>query len=1464
MAAARAKLAELRALRASGKKRLTTYEVEEEGDIYEEVDEEGYKKVVRQRLDRDDFVVDDNGEGYADDGREEWGDTRRIDSESDSDGPPLRGNAAKRKREEEKQRKEKINNGINKYFSNAFAAPSVSKPKRVATAEDEAFMADLLGDVDTNVVPSRVPVKKPVKSETRRKVRIISPPLSQERTPKKEKKQKEDVSLKLNVEPKSDIDFDDDGALLPAGDDDDFPMSDPLPSSPVAKAVERKSLSSVKQEQESTEDMGDDELLAIAEATGHIEANAARINMTGKRPPPQPKVKDATYPSPATSSPIRTHSDAIDPSSWTDVTRKLNVLSSPAPDMHAFGKLRAQDAVEVDGSLRFFWLDYTEVNGTLCLFGKVKDKKTGRFVSAFVKIDNILRKLYFLPRAHRLRRGETTDEEIDMQDVYEEVDGLMTKLRVGMHKIKPSSRKYAFELPNIPKEAEYLKLMYPYDKAALATDIQGETFSHAFGTNTALFEQFVLWKNIMGPCWLKIEDADFTAVNGASWCKLECQVSQPALVSPVSDSEDLEAPKLTLMSLALRTQLNVKENKQEILVASARVYENISLTDPTPPEKLPCKTFTVMRPSGSTYPIGFEAETKKHRGTFLLEKSEQFLLSKFLALFEKMDPDVLMGHQLQEVDLTILINRLKEKKTPGWHRIGRMKRSEWPRNFKGAGFFAERQLVAGRLICDIANDMGKSLMMKCQSWSLTEMCQLYLGDNNTRRDLDNEAALKTWATSKEGLMNYISHCEADTYFIAALVLKLQMLPLTKVLTNLAGNSWARTLTGTRAERNEYILLHEFYRNKYICPDKYSGRSQPKSEEHEGDDDGSDKKKKDKYKGGLVFEPEKGLYDKYVLVMDFNSLYPSIIQEYNICFTTVDRELVSENENEEKVPEVPVDQPQGILPKLISTLVSRRREVKKLMKNKRATPEELALWDTKQLALKLTANSMYGCLGYTQSRFYARPLAMLTTFKGREILRNTKELAEKNQLRVIYGDTDSVMINTNADNIEEALKVGNEFKKFVNESYRLLEIDIDNVFRRLLLHAKKKYAAINMMEVDGKYVDHLEVKGLDMKRREYCALSKEASSKILTDILSGDDTEVVLGKVYDYLRDLTQKMKEFTVPVHKYVIYTKLSKRPDEYPNKETMPPAQVALRELARGKTVRPNDVIAYIVTSGDSETASLPPAKRSYTLQDVVKPDSCLKPDVEYYLLKQIFPPIERLCAPIPGTDAVQLAECLGLDVKKYQINTSNSRDQQNLELCPLESQIPDSLRFEKAARFTLRCRGCHERMTFEGLNISTDMCTPNGLVCNNSSCKKPFTVISIVAQLESQIRAQTTKYYEGWLICDDSACGNRTRQMSVYGHRCLGPRGRAEGCLGRMSYEYTEKQLYNQLLYFATLWDVDKAKAITEKEATGEKKEKILALVEWNRTRFGTIKGVVDGYLKKCGRQWVEMDVLFGFAVK
>ena len=215
------------------------------------------------------------------------------------------------------------------------------------------------------------------------------------------------------------------------------------------------------------------------------------------------------------------------------------------------------------------------------------------------------------------------------------------------------------------------------------------------------------------------------------------------------------------------------------------------------------------------------------------------------------------------------------------------------------------------------------------------------------------------------------------------------------------------------------------------------------------------------------------------------------------------------------------------------------------------------------------------------------------------------------------------------------------------------------------------------------VDKMEVKGLDMKRREYCNLSKEVSSKLLNEILSGDDSEVVITRIHEYLREVSTQMREGSIPTHKYTIYTKLGKAPKDYPNADSMPQVQVALRELSRGKTIRKDDVIAYIVT-GDGKTTSEHAAKRSYTPQDVAKADSGLSPDVEWYLYKQIFPPVERLCANISGTDTVRLADCLGLDVHKYSINNTNTNGGNETEIHPLESQIPDEERFKDAFRLT------------------------------------------------------------------------------------------------------------------------------------------------------------------------------------
>ena len=141
-------------------------------------------------------------------------------------------------------------------------------------------------------------------------------------------------------------------------------------------------------------------------------------------------------------------------------------------------------------------------------------------------------------------------------------------------------------------------------------------------------------------------------------------------------------------------------------------------------------------------------------------------------------------------------------------------------------------------------------------------------------------------------------CSMNNFFNFSFqcICELNALPLALQITQVAGNVMSRTLLGGRAERNEFLLLHAFHEKGYIVPDKTYGKktgNKAAGSSEDQDDNaqgqkGQSGRRKPAYVGGLVLEPKKGFYDNYILLMDFNSLYPSIIQEYNICFTTVDR------------------------------------------------------------------------------------------------------------------------------------------------------------------------------------------------------------------------------------------------------------------------------------------------------------------------------------------------------------------------------------------------------------------------------------------------------------------------------------------------------------------------------------------------------------------------------------------------
>lgn len=1419
---------------------------EEDDKLYDEIDEHEYRSRKRQELLRDDFVVDDDGLGYVDRGVEEEQDDYSEDDEMDED--PAERSAALEKKGTGKKQKDKnsIGNLLRVQQNKELLSGRAAQMKTKNVNIDE--FDDILGEFDNDVIVKVKPnmrMKLP-SSPTRPAKRLDS------FAPESRRSEKRKVENEFSY----DNSMPDSSPLKARKMEEQDYMNELLKdveNSPMSKRTKKEDAKTEKV----LEDSDSEDEITFGRRTLRSVAATRQININSNSNPP--------------SSPFVTAPSTPAFNRKKDLRKGLN--SSPEPLTIGRSKCEKEQVLDSKGSFKMFWLDYCEVDNSLVLFGKIRTNDNS-FVSGMVQIRGLCRELYFLPR-----EGKTP------QDIHEEIIPLLLK-KYGLSTLraKPEKMKYCFELPNIPRESDYLKVLLPFDTPEskhdlIPSDLSSDTFYHVFGGNSNIFESFAVQKKIMGPCWLEFKNGDFNALQNASNCAMEVLINKPQDIQPL----DMKSvPGLDAMSLAIQTVMNQKDNKQEIVSMSICTYKNISLDSPIPENLKPDSTVTLVRPPrGNSFPLGFANLAKqKLKGQTRCFNNEKLLLSCFCAMLKLSDPDVIIGHRLGSVYLDVLSHRLHDLNIPTFDALGRRARKQWPdrfgKNNSSMNHFYVHELMSGRLVCDIANEMGQSLTPKCQSWDLAEMYQITCGTDRKALDINYQSA--QFQEDGNSLAMALSENIENSLITAEISFRIQLLSLTKQLTNLAGNAWSQTLGGTRAGRNEYILLHEFSKNGYIVPDKETNRTRQqraKKQEEFAVDGGSSvaepvvSSKKSKYQGGLVFEPEKGLHKNYVLVMDFNSLYPSIIQEFNICFTTVDRNL----EDTDELPEAPIDgKEQGVLPRLLANLVQRRREVKKIMARE-SDPHKRVQCDIRQQALKLTANSMYGCLGYVNSRFYAKPLAMLVTNKGREILMNTRQLAESMSLLVVYGDTDSVMIDSGCDSYGAALEIGNNFKKLVNERYKLLEIDIDNVFKKLLLHAKKKYAALNAtIDKDGNEHVVLEVKGLDMKRREYCPLSKDVSVHVLNTILSDLDPETALHETYEYLEDIRRKVEQNEIRMDRFKINTRLSKDPSAYPGGKNMPAVQVALRMRKNGRVVKAGTVITFVITKQEQDETQdsgpiLPVAERARALNEVMVKGNGLKPDPEYYLEKQIFGPVERLLERIESFDIVRLSQALGLDSRRY-INRGGGGDTNGNginSLQPLESTIPDTERFKDTANFRLNCPSCHRSFDFGGIVASNyySICY-KGVKCRK--CDHLFTPLQISCQLERSIRSHISLYYAGWLQCDDPTCGNVTRQISVFGKRCLN-----DGCTGVMRYRYSDKQLYNQLLYFDSLFSCEKNKNQELKPLyhTGDKdfpdeklnESSIRALTEQNRALFENNRFVVQKYLSDCARRYVDMGSIFDF---
>ncbi|KAF2102393.1 catalytic subunit DNA polymeras-like protein delta [Rhizodiscina lignyota] len=604
--------------------------------------------------------------------------------------------------------------------------------------------------------------------------------------------------------------------------------------------------------------------------------------------------------------------------------------------------------------------------------------------------------------------------------------------------------------------------------------------------------------------------------------------------------------------------------------------------------------------------------------------AEEKLLMGWRDFVEKVDPDVIIGYNIANFDFPYLLDRaafLKVGRFPFFSRLKNVKSEAKATNFSSKQMGnrdTKSTNTNGRLQLDLLQLIQRDYQLR--SYTLNAVCAHFL--NEQKEDVHHTMITELFNGDSNNRRRLAVYCLKDAYLPQRLMDKLMCLVNYTEMARVTGVPFNFLLA--RGQQVKFIsqLFRKALEQDLVIPDL------PRPES------GSD----EQYEGATVIEPTRGYYDVPIATLDFASLYPSIIQAHNLCYTTllnkkaVDSFHLKKDEDYIVTPNgdmfVTANKRKGLLSQILEELLGARKRAKKELAVE-TDPFKKAVLNGRQLALKVSANSVYGLTGATVGKLPCLEIASSTTSYGRQMIEMTKDEVEKqytmangytHDAQVIYGDTDSVMVKFGLTDVGKTMELGQEAAQFMSSKFRNpIKLEFEKVYFPYLLINKKRYAGLYWTNPDK--FDKMDSKGIETVRRDNCRLVQTVIETSLRMLLIDRDVNGAQEYVKETISDLLQNK----IDMSNLVITKALTKT--NYDGKQAHVELAERMKKRDAGSAPALGDRVAYVIVKGAGGSKNYEKSEDPiYVLENN------LPIDTKYYLDNQLAKPLERIFEPIMG----------------------------------------------------------------------------------------------------------------------------------------------------------------------------------------------------------------------------------------